>query len=309
MHALPDWRQQQSGHMSERDLPPERAAISQTVRLLHVSDIHFGAEDADALEAFSGFLDRVKPDAVLVAGDITQSGRRREFAAARDWLAGLGVQIIAAPGNHDTPALHLPLRFAERMMTPFERYSRYFGEFDAVGGLVELCGGMVRISAINTARGVQGRLNWADGVIKLEDLEAALALLSQGPSNAWRILLCHHPLREPGHSRISVDTRRGGEALRRCAAAHVDAIVTGHVHDAFAHPIHSPRGQMVQMGSGTLSTRLRATQPSFCLMTIDRQHLVQEIVSVGRSGLTVRCNYDSRVHEAGAFLHEGSASG
>ena len=268
------------------------------VRLLHVSDIHFGSEDEDALKAVTDFVARLKPDALVVAGDLTQSGRQREFKAARAWFDGLGIQLIVAPGNHDTPALHLP----QRMIAPFERYERYMDGLDAVGRLIELGDGNVRIAAINTARGMQGRINWAEGVIDLDDLEAALGRLADGPDDAWRILVCHHPLREPGHSRISVDTRRGGEALRRCAAAHVDAVLTGHVHDAFAHPIHSPRRQMVQMGSGTLSTRLRATRPSFCVVTIDGDHMVQEIVAIDRNGLEIHRNYDSRIHQPGALL-------
>jgi 3',5'-cyclic AMP phosphodiesterase CpdA len=272
------------------------------VTLLHLSDIHFGAEDEVALEAVASFAARLRPDALVVAGDITQSGRRREFRAARAWLDSLEVPTIVAPGNHDTPALHLPLQLPMRMVAPFDRYTRYMTEIDAVGRLIELGGGLVRISAINTARGIQGRINWADGVIDLDDLEMALSRLAEGPASAWRVLVCHHPLREPGHSRISVDTRRGGEALRRCAAAHVDAILTGHIHDAFAHPVHSPRRQMVQMGSGTLSTRLRATRPSFCTVTIDQEHMVQDIVFVDHNRLETHRNYDSRLDQPGLLL-------
>jgi hypothetical protein len=187
------------------------------------------------------------------------------------------------------------------MVAPFNRYSRYMAGLDLVGRLVELGGGLVRISAINTARGVQGRINWADGVISLEHLEEALDRLAGGPEGAWRILICHHPLLEPGHSRIAVDTLRGGEALRRCAAARVDAILTGHIHDAFAHPIQSVRRPMVQMGAGTLSVRLRATRPSFCVIMIDGEHMVQEIVTIDRNGLEIRRNYDSLVFEGGTL--------
>jgi hypothetical protein len=49
---------------------------------------------------------------------------------------------------------------------------------------------------------------------------------------------------------------------------------------------------MVQMGSGTLSTRLRATRPSFCLVTIDREH-----ITLGPQRLDVHRNYDSRTHQ------------
>jgi 3',5'-cyclic AMP phosphodiesterase CpdA len=271
---------------------PDSGVTRKPVRLLHLSDVHFGAEDTDALKAVETFAAHIKPDAVLIAGDITQSGRRAEFEAARAWFDKLGFQPIVAPGNHDTPVFHLPAR----MMAPFDRYARYMAGLDAVGRLVELGGGLVRISAINSARGVQGRINWADGVIDLDDLEDALDRLAGGPQAAWRILVCHHPLVEPGHSRIAVDTRRGGEALRRCEAARVDAILTGHIHDAFAHPIEAAHRPMVQMGSGTLSTRLRATRPSFCVVSIDGDHMVQEICTIDRNGLEIRRNYDSAVH-------------
>ena len=270
------------------------------IRLLHLSDLHFGAEDLEALKAVEDFAAHVKPDAVIIAGDITQSGRRREFEAARAWFDKLGVQPIVAPGNHDTPVFHLPAR----MIAPFNRYARYMAGLDAVGRLVELGGGLVRISAINTARGIQGRINWADGVISLSDLEDALDRLAGGPEGAWRLLICHHPLLEPGHSMIAVDTLRGGEAMRRCAAARVDAILTGHIHDAFAHPIDSVRRPMVQMGAGTLSIRLRATRPSFCVISIDGEHMVQEIVTIDRNGLEIRRNYDSLELEAGTLVQE-----
>jgi 3',5'-cyclic AMP phosphodiesterase CpdA len=273
------------------------------VRLLHLSDVHFGAQDLDALKAVETFCDHVKPDAIVIAGDLTQSGRRSEFGAARAWLDRLGAQAIVAPGNHDTPIFHLPAR----VVAPFDRYERYMAGVDAVGRLVELGNGLVRLSAINTARGVQGRINWADGVIDLENLENALDQLAAGPSDAWRILICHHPLAEPGHSRIAVDTKRGGQALQKCADARVDAILTGHIHDAFAHPIRAGRRAMVQMGSGTLSTRLRATRPSFCAILIDGERLVQEICTIDRNGLEIHRNYDSLAFLADA--EPGTAHG
>jgi 3',5'-cyclic AMP phosphodiesterase CpdA len=276
---------------------PDSGVTRKPIRLLHLSDVHFGAEDLEALKAVEDFASRIKPDAVVIAGDITQSGRKREFEAARAWFDRIGFQPIVAPGNHDTPVFHLPAR----MIAPFERYSRYMAGLDAVGRLVELDGGFVRISAINTARGIQGRINWADGVISLHDLEEALDRLAGGPDAAWRLLICHHPLLEPGHSRIAVDTLRGGEALRRCAAARVDAILTGHIHDAFAHSIEAVRRPMVQMGAGTLSTRLRATRPSFCVVSIDGEHLVQEVVTIDRNGLEIRRNYDSLDFEGGTL--------
>jgi 3',5'-cyclic AMP phosphodiesterase CpdA len=211
------------------------------VRLLHLSDLHFGSEDAKALSAVADFARSIKPEAVLVSGDITQRGRRNEFAAAREWFDALGMRVIVAPGNHDTPLLHI----AARLASPFERYSRYMRGIDATDQLIELAGGAIRISAINTARGVQMRRNWAEGVINLKGLDSALGRLDGGPKGAWRLLLCHHPLIEPSLARIKVTTNRGPEALRRAAGAGVHAILTGHTHEAIRScrwaPEHCPR--------------------------------------------------------------------
>lgn len=267
----------------------------QPIRLLHLSDVHFGAEDTAALKAVEEFAEHIKPEAIIIAGDVTQSGRRREFKAAREWFDKLGFPTIVAPGNHDTPVFHLPAR----VVAPFDRYARFMKGIDVVDRVVEIGTGMVRVAAINSARGIQGRVNWADGVIDLDDLKQALELLSGGAPDAWRLLICHHPLQEPGHSRIAVDTLRGGQALRLCEEAHVDVILTGHIHDAFAHPVESVRRPMVQMGAGTLSTRLRATRPSFCVISIEDEQMVQEIVTVDRNGLEIQRNYDSLIFQAG----------
>lgn len=268
---------------------PDSGVTSKPVRLMHLSDIHFGTEDREALEAVAAFASRVKPDAIIIAGDITQSGRKSEFEAARVWFDSLAAPVITAPGNHDTPVYHLPAR----MVAPFDRYDRYMAGLDMVGRLVEFGGGLVRVSAINTARGFQGRMNWADGVIDLDDLEDALDRLSRGPEEAWRLLVCHHPLDQPELAQISVSTKRGGEALRRCAAAKVDAVITGHIHDAFTVHVPGVRRPMVQMGSGTLSTRVRSTRASFCVIQIDGEHMVQDVIVIDRNGLEVRRNYDS----------------
>ncbi len=271
---------------------PDSGVTQKPVRLLHLSDIHFGAEDREALAAVEQFASHLKPDAFIIAGDITQSGRRSEFEAARQWFDGLSAPVISAPGNHDTPVYHLPAR----MVTPFDRYERYMEGMDIVGQIRNFGDGLVRVSAINSARGFQGRINWAHGVIDLGDLQDALDKLSKGPENAWRLLICHHPLDQPELATIAVATKRGGEALKLCAEAQVDAIITGHIHDAFTIHVPGVRRPMVQMGSGTLSTRLRATRPSFCVIQIDGEHMVQDVVVIDRNGLEIRRNYDSALN-------------
>ncbi len=44
---------------------PDSGMTRRPVRLLHLSDIHFGAEDREALAAFETLAARVKPEALL----------------------------------------------------------------------------------------------------------------------------------------------------------------------------------------------------------------------------------------------------
>jgi 3',5'-cyclic AMP phosphodiesterase CpdA len=82
-----------------------------TVRIVHISDLHFvpGKQDAQVWEVVRDFINnRVKPHAILVTGDVTDSAKHGEFTLAKQSLGSLNVQpggdtqkyrIVA--GNHD----------------------------------------------------------------------------------------------------------------------------------------------------------------------------------------------------------------
>lgn len=280
--------------MPDSGLIDERGDTSR-IRLLHLSDLHFGTEDVAALDQVETFAAHAKPDGVLVSGDLTQVGARSEFAAAQAWLHRIFGKPVVTPGNHDTPIFNMPAR----VFGPFERYRRVLGEMDATDQVIQIAGGRVRVGAINTARGWQTRKNWADGVVDLEDLDSTLAELARGPADAWRLLLCHHPLLLPPElSHIGVKTLRGHEAFCRTAKAGVDAVLTGHIHDAFALP--DEETGLLQLGAGTLSTRRRGSPPSFCVLDIEGDKLTQQIVRIDGGALEIQSNYvtrRTRVHE------------
>jgi 3',5'-cyclic AMP phosphodiesterase CpdA len=81
------------------------------VRLVHLSDLHFvpGKQDAQVWEVVRDFINQtVKPHAILITGDVTDSATHAKFELAKQSLGGLQVQpggdaqkfrIVA--GNHD----------------------------------------------------------------------------------------------------------------------------------------------------------------------------------------------------------------
>ena len=125
--------------------------------LFHCSDPHFGIENRAALGWFAEAVEKERPAAVICTGDITQRAKHREYAAAREWFAGLGVPLVLEPGNHDMPYFDL----VERFRTPFARYDRLASE---VASAPELPG--IALVPLRTTVSAQWRWPWSDGVIR-----------------------------------------------------------------------------------------------------------------------------------------------
>ena len=94
-----------------------------SVRIAHLSDIHFGGEDTAADRSrHRRRSPAFAPTLTMVTGDLTLNGLPREFRAAQAWLE-TAAAAAPSPGNHDTPYWNLLLR----SLTPFGRYRTYVG--------------------------------------------------------------------------------------------------------------------------------------------------------------------------------------
>jgi 3',5'-cyclic AMP phosphodiesterase CpdA len=220
-----------------------------TIRIAHLSDIHFGGELARAADAAAEAVAQFDPTVVVVTGDLTLNGRPREFRAARDWLGRFSHPTLVTPGNHDTPYWNLPLR----ALRPFDRYKRYIGPHELVG----FDAPQLSIRALNSARGAQPRLNWSKGAIALDKLRRI------DWSGGVRVFACHHPLIDLEGSPVTGGVHRGALAAELLSAAGVELVLTGHVHVPFALPLASQAPACYAVGAGTLSRRLRGAPASF----------------------------------------------
>lgn len=223
------------------------------IRLFHVSDVHFGREDANAIAWFDALVHAERPDAVVMTGDLTMRARRREFAAGLEWLQRLPVPVTVEVGNHDLPYWNL-----------FDRFFRPYRRMGKVERMVERpidLAGVAIVPLVTTAR-AQWRLNWSKGYVSRTALRRTLDLIAAVPADRLIFIAAHHPLIEAA-THASAKTRHGAEALDALAAAGADAVLTGHVHDPF-DIAHEVKGQVIRMiGAGTLSERTRTTPPSF----------------------------------------------
>ena len=222
-------------------------------RLFHVSDVHFGREDREAVDWFDAKVRDEQPDAIIMTGDLTMRARSAEFAAASKWLESLGRPVTVEVGNHDLPYFNMVARF----FTPYKRYK-------ALERMIEKPLDLKGISVVplkTTAR-FQFRLNWSKGYVSDRSLSQALSVAEAAPKGDLILVAAHHPLVEAG-TRATSQTRRGARALEALAAAGAHAVLSGHVHDPF-DLAHEVNGRTVRLiGAGTLSERVRDKPPSF----------------------------------------------
>jgi 3',5'-cyclic AMP phosphodiesterase CpdA len=244
-------------------------------RLVHLSDLHFGAHDPRLVEAVERKIGRAKPDLVVVSGDFTQRARTEQFQEACRFLERLrdaGHEVLAVPGNHDVPLYDVLRRF----LSPLTRYMRYID--DTLCPLQEIRGATVL--GINTARS----LTFKDGRISEEQIEFIRQTFERTDPNATRILVTHHPLfaLQVGDS-IAPAVGRSELALDAVGDAGVDLLLAGHNHQA---SIHSARdlvtragpSLVIQAGTAT-STRVRDQEQSFNRIEIEGPNVTVAVES------------------------------
>ncbi|MEO6226082.1 MAG: metallophosphoesterase [Sphingomicrobium sp.] len=234
-------------------------------RLVHLSDLHFGAHDERLVEAVERHCDALKPDLVVISGDFTQRAKTDEFAEACRFLGRLrdsGHEVLAVPGNHDVP-LYDALR---RFLSPLARYRRFIDE--SLCPFIELPG--VAVLGINTARS----LTFKEGRINDEQVEFIRDTFGRTPSDSMRVLVTHHPMFA---MKVGDDVQRaiGRQelALDAIEQAGVDMLLAGHMH----HASTQTAGDLVTRAGGALviqagtatSTRVRDEEQSFNTIDLD----------------------------------------
>jgi 3',5'-cyclic AMP phosphodiesterase CpdA len=251
------------------------------IKIVQVSDLHFGVENRAATEAALARFHAEQPDLVVAAGDLTRDGAVIEFDAARAWLDRAPGPQLATPGNHDTPYLG-PGEILERMLDPWRRYETRFGP--ANGGVWRKPG--LSVFAVNTARRAQWRMNWSKGAMAKGQVDWLTTQLAAAAGDA-RIVVCHHPLMELLGEPMTGRVHGGPRAAARLVAAGADLVLSGHIHTPFVAPYPFGDGKTSAVVSGTLSMRQRGSPPSFNVIEIEPAQIRVTAWAFERTDFTV----------------------
>lgn len=219
--------------------------------ILHISDMHFGTEQAPVVEALAALAAQQQPGLVVLSGDITQRARPSQFRAARAFVDRLGVPFIAIPGNHDIPLFDLWTRFTR----PYARHRAAFG--GALEPLHEADD--LLVLGVNTTR------VWrhVHGELSLQQVERVAARLARARAAQLRVIVVHQPIAVP-HGEDRVNQLRGQtQALPRWAAAGADMVLGGHIHLPYVMVLPGlPRLFTVVQAGTAVSHRVRPGVPN-----------------------------------------------
>ncbi|CAN5336916.1 metallophosphoesterase [soil metagenome] len=185
-------------------------------------------------------VNRLRPDLVLVVGDLTEGGFRWEFEAAAGWLDDLEAETVVVPGNHDARnvgTVHYRQLFGDR-------FSRYRTAFDAWRA-DRLAATGLTVVAVDSS---QPDLD--EGHVGRERYPWIREQFDE-PADVKLFMVHHHLLAIPGTGRDLNVITDAGDLLPVLDEIGVDAVLTGHRHVPYFWGLNG----MLLCNSGTTASR------------------------------------------------------
>lgn len=222
--------------------------------IAHLSDLHFGRTDALVVEALVRDLHHLRPDLVIISGDLTQRAKTQQFAEAAVFLDRLGLPILVVPGNHDLAPLYRPLK---RLLAP---RAKFHAHLSGHAGKTTWMDEEIAVIGLDSTR----HLRWKSGKLRGHHLDRVEAVMADSADHHCKIAFLHHP-----------PSSAHGHPFQTLAARGIDLVLTGHAHKAHVEAIASPdHGACILVQSSTAcSTRLREDANGYALIRVDMPRL------------------------------------
>lgn len=239
--------------------------MTDRLTILQLSDLHFGRDaELDQVAALEELAADLAPDAVAIAGDLTQRARHGEFQRALVFVQSLRrlAPTLVVPGNHDVEWWTTP--FGVLGATPkYEKYRRYFGH-DLTPTLV--IDGAVLSGALTSYGVAAGSMTYnlndmaVKGHLPASEMERVGEIFRAESPDLLRVVVMHQNLMR-GNISQRMGLARWRQAWRGVMESGADLVLCGHDHEEDAGLL--PNGTVVSTSS-THTRRTRGGRPSAC---------------------------------------------
>lgn len=198
--------------------------------LVHLSDLHFGAERQDCLDAIIEFCQNHPVEAVVVSGDLTQRARFKQFHRCKQFLLTLKLPYLVVPGNHDIPLFNLYRRFFQ----PFSYYQLFFGALEQQLETQNFY--MIGLNTVRPKFHTKGALSHAQ-------IDRITSQLTHAPSDKKIIIVSHQPFytADIDHHHFTDCPDLATQALQQWQGSNqaLFALLHGHLHMTAVHDLNS----------------------------------------------------------------------
>ena len=181
--------------------------------IAHISDLHISKSDfnEDVFMTAVNEINDLKPDMIILSGDITDHGYYKEYQKATKYLAMFEQPLFAIPGNHDSR--NLGYRIFEELIGERSWKLTVGNEFTVIG---------LDSTSPDENSGDIGRPQhlWLEHQLD----ECAI-------NEQFSIVVLHHhiiPIPQTGRERNVLSD--AGEILKTVTTHEVDLILSGHKH-------------------------------------------------------------------------------
>jgi Icc protein len=219
------------------------------LRIGQISDLHCGEPSfqPDVMRSTVERINRMRPDVVVVAGDLTAAGYEWEFEEVAKWLADIEPPKVVIPGNHDSRNVgyvHFQRYFGER-------FSRYRQEFEPERAERVKATGFT-VVAVDSS---DPDLN--EGHIGRERYPWIRQQFDE-PGDIKIFAIHHHLVSIPGTGRERNIITDAGDLLAVLTQLDIDMVLSGHKHVPYFWGLNG----ILVCNSGTTSTkRVRGLTP------------------------------------------------
>ena len=273
------------------------------MKILHVSDLHYkeSPENWTLLKEAGRQFASLRPDLILITGDLTNDGLDEQFQRVKRFIDSLDFcTVLMIPGNRDQARTIIPAP-AER--SDLEYFLLTHPE------PVTLLDEMDSIEGVN--RGRQGKFfdhfaateffYRADGVaavglnsepdITPRQIEMAVQHFNKGERGEYRIFCAHHSFLPVPTKKLKPGdvVPRSADILQTLIELNVDLLCCGHIHRSHVWDLSDGRHRLLCCNAGSLLDTTGKKDNGFLEITIERDlHIVKRTLFSRRTEVLYR---------------------